>query len=95
MTCKNLNAPKVQFSEMQGQKENKTAEGRFAAEWPITQYTFKINAIWIYCRISMSYNTANIKEWIGFNAEFQWLITHTHTFDPWHSDVLVNLKGIL
>jgi len=38
-----LNAP-----EMQRQKENKAAEGRFAAEWAITQYTFKINGTWVY-----------------------------------------------
>lgn len=48
MTCKDLNAPEMQSSEMQGQKENKTAEGRFAAEWAITLYTFKINGTWVY-----------------------------------------------
>ena len=49
MTCKDLNAPEMQSSEMQGQKENKTAESRFAPELAITQYTFKINGTWIYC----------------------------------------------
>jgi len=48
VTRKDLNAPEMQSSEMQGQKENKTAERRFAAEWAITQYTFKINSTWVY-----------------------------------------------
>jgi hypothetical protein len=32
VTCKDLKAPELQSSEMKGQKKNKTAEGRFAAE---------------------------------------------------------------